>query len=993
MLTEISVISVFFSIPLALGFERSEFPSRKFVGDAIALSPGDNYRVHYSEHFKIIYPRAIEELAKRSTGYLEDAHRQLSPFFLYAPKDRTTVILTDNQDLSNGVASAVGHQGLVLFAIAPEPFMSINDNDNWLKNLCTHEYTHYLTLHPTRGVFKLLTYIFGDTFLPNSLWPAWLAEGYAVYAETRFSRMGRGSGPYYTTIARDSIARKTLGESFLTFNEITGVIPEFPFGEAAYFAGFAMIDQLAHEKGKSALGELSIRSSGRFPYFLNTTLEATFDKGELSYQDLWINWIKRKQEEFKSEIDQKQTGSPIIVKWFTDPGLSHSGGRLSPDENLLATVVRTPHERSHLSILDLKTQKTKIIDIGIATPGLSWAENVDAAGKKTQTLYYTKVDFHSPFQFFGDLYSWSEGGGTRKLTSGERVKDPGFCRFESGDTVVLTRMHQGISELLSFDLQDESLTVLFKGKLGQRFANPRCGVTPATQNKIYFSVRNLEPFEQLAEFDRTTKSMKVLIGGWQAGYGAQFPEPTDLGLYFTKVTKSHFSLAFYTLSTGKIELIAQDLGGYWFPQQTKTKLLATYFSSNGFQTVELDPLATSVGVAPQTTSLAGHKSSKTIKVKSQTAVTPEAQNTPTAPEPEITEWDSRHYYFLESLLPRIWSPTLTVSSARTTIGAAVAGWDDTDQMSYIANGWYDTFKKGPNGIVMTQNRLPSYLGSLRLNLRASSDLNSWGTVGASRYYFQEQILGGTLSRPFPKVYSVIIPSVSLEWSEIALHSIEPSRDDTKNSFGTNLRVGPGLLYDSRQKFTYSIDYEAGQLIRARSLKLIPLSERRPGTWKFLFDWNPVIEAFPAHTAFDAHFYYAFTSRFDPNIYESYLRPGEMGNFSDLDPPTRGYQRGRLLGRKAFVGQFEYRFPIEQVFRSPGTFPFFMRNHGLGVFADFLKYQSVYGPYRPLLVSVGGAYTLNIVTGYIAPLSIRVQFASGFNKNYYGERQLFISLGI
>ncbi|MBI3542383.1 MAG: hypothetical protein HY075_03800, partial [Deltaproteobacteria bacterium] len=216
-----------------------------FLGDALFLPPHAGYQQSETEHFVIVYPSVYATEAREAARFLEDAHAVLSQAFRYQPGHKCRIILADNNDFANGVTSAVGLQGIVLYLAAPDPYSSIGEYDHWLRSLIVHEYSHYLTLEQTHGVFEFARYLFGNLLFPNHLWPTWIAEGMAVWAESVYTKQGRGHGTYYTTLTRDAVARGRLGRSgFLPFSSLTGPYPDFPFGEAHYFAGYAMIDEL-----------------------------------------------------------------------------------------------------------------------------------------------------------------------------------------------------------------------------------------------------------------------------------------------------------------------------------------------------------------------------------------------------------------------------------------------------------------------------------------------------------------------------------------------------------------------------------------------------------------------------------------------------------------------------------------------------------------------------------------------------------------------------
>jgi len=246
---------ILFFILLNLNFECKSFASFsnfKFLGDMVRLPPQQGYLKAESEHFKIVFPKTLEQEAKDTLAIFEEVHKKLAPFWGYEKNDeKMTIIISDSEDFANGITSAIGRQGIILYLAPPQPYQSIEYYGHWLESLIIHEYTHYLTLNREKGVFKILKIFFGDLIKPNHLWPSWVAEGLAVFAESSFVNAGRGRSPFYQTLLKDALYRKYfLNEqnTILNFSELSGGIrPEFPFGESDYYYGFNIIEQLVYE--------------------------------------------------------------------------------------------------------------------------------------------------------------------------------------------------------------------------------------------------------------------------------------------------------------------------------------------------------------------------------------------------------------------------------------------------------------------------------------------------------------------------------------------------------------------------------------------------------------------------------------------------------------------------------------------------------------------------------------------------------------------------
>ena len=174
----------------------NSIPEAKAVslGDQFSLSPFWDWQTIETERFRITFPKELTAQAQKVAQYYEEAHTVLSPKIYWAPDHKVQVLVTDQADSANGLASPVSRFGMLLYLTPPETWFSTTYYEDWLKLLVFHEYTHYLIMDTTRGVYSGLRYLFGDVILPNSLWPTWMLEGYAVYMETKYTRAGREIG-------------------------------------------------------------------------------------------------------------------------------------------------------------------------------------------------------------------------------------------------------------------------------------------------------------------------------------------------------------------------------------------------------------------------------------------------------------------------------------------------------------------------------------------------------------------------------------------------------------------------------------------------------------------------------------------------------------------------------------------------------------------------------------------------------------------------------
>ncbi len=147
--------------------------------------------------------------------------------------EKTLINLVDDTDSANGFAGVLPRNAITLFVTAPEGFSDLDDHDDWLYTLVSHEYTHVLHLDTMSG-------------LPSHLQPHLRQDlgaepGHAALGDRGLRRLrgveALGGRPQPRLALRPvSSARRAAGKD-LRLDEVTGAPRRFPRGNAAYVYG------------------------------------------------------------------------------------------------------------------------------------------------------------------------------------------------------------------------------------------------------------------------------------------------------------------------------------------------------------------------------------------------------------------------------------------------------------------------------------------------------------------------------------------------------------------------------------------------------------------------------------------------------------------------------------------------------------------------------------------------------------------------------------
>ncbi len=212
---------------------------------AVLFDPQLEWKSIKTEHFWIHYHQGIEEQAEKLSQIAEKVHKRLSPIIKWQPALRTDVILVDNLYTANGFAMPQPFNRIQIYLTRPELDGVLNNFDNWLEMVFTHEYTHILNMDTIHGFPTFTRYAFGRCCFPNAFLPIWMLEGNAVYHESDYSKFGRNNSTYTDMVMRTEI----LNQNLKPISEASNFPREWPVGDVPYLYGGLFVDFLEKKYG------------------------------------------------------------------------------------------------------------------------------------------------------------------------------------------------------------------------------------------------------------------------------------------------------------------------------------------------------------------------------------------------------------------------------------------------------------------------------------------------------------------------------------------------------------------------------------------------------------------------------------------------------------------------------------------------------------------------------------------------------------------------
>jgi hypothetical protein len=387
-------------------------------------APYHRYQTLETPHFRVHAALGLEREGRVAAAAAERAYQQLSQE-LTPPRGAIELIVSDDADYSNGFASTIPTNRIVIFAAPPIDQSGLRLNEDWIGIVVTHELTHIFHLDRVRGFWAAAQGVFGRApfLFPNMYGPSWLTEGLAVYYESRLTPGGRLNDAEERMVARAAAVEGRLPR----LNELSLGTPRFPGGQGAYAYGSLFVDYLARTRGDTAVRAFVERQSAQLdPLWLNRSAEQGFGISFSKAFEEWRDSVTKSVSHPRVPLDgwRELTSHGYYAmspRWLDDTTIVYTGtdGR----ETLAAYSVTTSRVRTRLG------RRTGL------------GANVPLANGE---LLYAELEFTGPSELRSDLYR-STTSGVVRLTRDARLVQPDARR---DGTIVAVRLEPARTSLV-----------------------------------------------------------------------------------------------------------------------------------------------------------------------------------------------------------------------------------------------------------------------------------------------------------------------------------------------------------------------------------------------------------------------------------------------------------------------------------------------------------------------------------------------------------------
>ncbi|MFH5883196.1 hypothetical protein ACG2F4_02710 [Halalkalibaculum sp. DA3122] len=484
---------------------------------AAQLSPSNyDYPFHHlkwytleSEHFLVHFQEGNSRSAQVTSRIAEEIYPHITELYGLEPTSRTSIVLNDREDYSNGAAYFFDNQIEIWIPALNSP---LRGTHNWLRDVISHEFTHIVQLESAmkRGrnlpaiYFQWLSY--EDVRRPDVLYgypkglitypfssisvPGWFAEGVAQYQRTGWS--------YDTWDShRDMVLRTAvLNDRYLSFDEMGTFSSKTSLErEQVYNQGFAFTRYLAQQFGETIFRDISQALGQRG---ITTIDEAIQQATGTSSGRLFSEWVARQTSFYENAVRSIQPGRTDVVE---SQGFFNFHPQYSPDGSRVAYLSNKRITESAVSLYVKKRNQQDgtltMLDLGSVPAGnqiqyqcgfseqplINRIRSSFSFSPDGNRLIFTRAGLNPHGERYNDLFFYDfETEKTDQLTQSERLYDPAWS--PGGHHIAAVQLQQGTANLVLVNPADGSIEKLTDFNDGEQIYTP---AWHPNEQSIYFA--------------------------------------------------------------------------------------------------------------------------------------------------------------------------------------------------------------------------------------------------------------------------------------------------------------------------------------------------------------------------------------------------------------------------------------------------------------------------------------------------------------------------
>lgn len=918
----------------------------------------DWYSIH-SPHFHLHYHDGLEQMARETLSLAENIHTRLSKQLNWTPVEPVNLVLTDEYDFSNGMATPLPSNWIMLFASPPDDLAGLEDHAGWMELLLTHEYTHILHLDKASRGPKFLRLIFGRNFLlfPNMFQPRWMIEGYATYIETDNKRgIGRGQSSMY-----DAMMRTEVLNGIKSIRQLNQPMATWPTGTAAYLYGVHFYQFLAATYGPEKIDALIENySNNLIPFFINNNAKNTYAK-DLS--TLWDEFEIYLDKKYRPQIDAVNKKGLIEGERLTIDGYFTGPLRVLPDGRAYY-ISYNGESHASLMMLDQQDEVHQLREVNFGT-------RLDIHPQAGIVLLQPERCHNAAIYY--DIYRVGlEGDDLERLTECARYRSASWSA--DGSQIIAVHNKAGKNELHTLDLDGQLKNILWRGKPWEVIGTLD---TSTDGQELVASVWRKKTGWNIEQFNLKNKTWRLLTNDAAIEDHPQYSSDGK-SILFTSEHGGVYNIRRKNLNTGRSATLTNVITSATSPVESDNgDIYYLGYTAEGTDVFKLDkkqqinePLLAAVS-------------------GSSALPAPQSENFTAEPAEPYSAWDS--------LRPRWWFPHMFIDESRSELGIVTAGSDSLLQHLYSIDIAYDIDNKWP-------------LGSLQYIYDGWYPLIKFEAEREHDFTLNPNDLKQRVRRTDSQMMEVVFPFLKMDskWS-FNIGAFKNQSEDVwwqagllPNASYTDNVLGMALLYDSSESHIKSISRTSG-----REISLVVEDSDEIGGSDYsgkvhLGDWREFFQLGAEHT---------LALRYVEAKGTSTTRPFHLGGIKDdsssissiinpiFDTPfnhrhfsLRGYPEGlpQLTGQRMRLGSIEYRLPIARIERGFMAPPLGVDQLHTTLFYEAGSAWDIGNDPTEYYRSTGIEFNVDTVLFYYLPVQLAIGYAKGLDLG--GDEEWYLRLG-
>lgn len=898
------------------------------VPAAAQLAPDARWHTFDTPHFQVHYQEGLEAAARTAAAHAENAREDLAEVFVQPPRGRVHLVVADNLDYSNGLASIFPRNRIVIYAHAPADEPSLAYTHEWLELVVTHELAHIHHLDYGSAAYRALRRIFGrnPALFPTTTVPQWTTEGMATQLESRLTGEGRVAGTYHDMVLRTAV----LEDELFSIDRATGRPTSWPGGNTAYVYGSMFLDYLARRYAADQAGAFVREVGGRLiPYALDNASRKVFG---ISFSRAWQDWQETLRTRYGALADSLRGAGLTEPEMLTREGRVTQFPRWSPDGSRIAYATSSGRDDPATRLIHADGRIQHLAKRTSMGP-LSWTADGGA-------VVTSQLDLVDPYRVYSDLYRVDMEGDQDRLTRGARLAQADVGR---DGRMVAVALGGAWNALVIADAEGRVARTLAAPEENVSWDAPRWspdGTRIAVARAGAWGMYDVVVMDTAGRIVRELTSDRALdmTPAWS---------PDGRYVVFSSDRTGIPNLYAYDLQGDRLLQVSSVLTGAFQPDVSPDgrSIAFSWYRADGFHIARMpfDPSAWRPA-PPVRAAAAG----------------PGMRGPPRVPgELADVGGPSRPYSAWRTLPPTTWSPTwIERDELGTGIGASVGGSDILDRHAYAAA--VTVYGEGRTEAFGAW----TYAGLGRPVLGASA-YQEWDVALGRRQWVgpddelvesallereRSASLVATFTRPRFRSFMWVSTGLNLRKREFELSDPEAAPGvevpELVPDLGAVLTIGRSTV----RAFEFSVTPEEGWLtavtLEGRRYTRPIGDDTEPRGYVRVagrtqayrpFAWG----GFARHVVAARVLAAADVGSRSPGFAVGGLYGGGvasplsagLGIGGELDFPVRGYGEGSQLGDRAVAGSLEYRFPIALVERGYRLFPLFLDRLWGTAFAD------------------------------------------------------------